>query len=144
MMLGYRAVLCKGKGEVIMKCKLSLVATVSILLMMSGVARAQTYTEQQKNTALQATQETKEQFWNCLANEAEKMLKTNVSFQDFKLYLTGSCLTEKQSFRVPFVDYLAMLYPTMTAQDHFNEFTYVSQSAIDDAVKKFMDRRLGQ
>jgi hypothetical protein len=36
------------------------------------------------------------------------MVATNISSQDFALFIKGACLAEKQKFRVPLVDYLAM------------------------------------
>lgn len=72
------------------------------------------------------------------------MRKTGLSAQDFKLYLLGSCLVEKQKFRVPFVDYLAMTYPELSASGHFAEFSYVADQAVDASIKNFIDRKLAK
>jgi len=92
----------------------------------------------------QATHHFKELYWNCLAEEALTMLSTKVTVEDFRSYLLGACSAEKQAFRVPFVDYLAMKHPEMTMQDHSASFDYVIQAAIDETVSGFVKARTAQ
>jgi hypothetical protein len=124
--------------------KVSYCLVVASALLSWTEGEAQTYTDADKEQARVAAQYYKQKYWGCLTKEASEMLKSNVSVADFKEYLPGTCQTEKQDFRVPFIDYLAMVYPEIAAKEHFAQFDYVAQAAIDVAVSSYVKAKNGQ
>jgi hypothetical protein len=121
-----------------------LIAGIGLTPFLYFAANAQAFTDEDKKKALETVQATKEAYWVCLSSETQRMLGTAIVAQDFKLYLMGSCLAEKQSFRVPLVDYMAMIYPELPASQHFAEFAYVADQAVDASVRNFIEQKLSK
>lgn len=121
------------------KILFGLMAATVLLICSASVA--QTYSAEDVEKAHEAATLYKQKYWDCLAGQQQQMLGTNITLSDFKVYLQGTCLTEKQNFRVPFVDYLAMKFPEMGVQDHMSQFDYVAQAAIDYTVTGFVQAR---
>ena len=99
------------------------------------------FTEADIEKARQAAQSYKQKYWECLAAEIVRMVPTTVSAQDFSLLLQGACPTEKQNFRVPFVDYFAMKFPDVGVQAQLSQFEIVAKAAQDDALRGFINLR---
>ena len=123
------------------------VGSISTLLLaafvLHGVSKAgaETYSVELVEKARQAGQYYKQKYWDCLVDETVKKLSTKINAEDLRSYLKGACAAEKQDFKVPFVDYMAMLYPDISLQDAFAAFDTVVQAAVDDAVSGFVQRK---
>jgi hypothetical protein len=83
------------------------------------------------------------EFEKCLAAEIKRLVITNISSQDFALLIKGSCLTEKNKFLVPLVDYIAMKNDA-PASDQSAVFATANSTIsqyYDAAVKGFIETR---
>jgi hypothetical protein len=87
----------------------------------------------------------KDNYWKCLATEIVQKEQTNISVQDFSVFIKGACRQERDWFFRSLIDYMAMLHP-----DVANDYSALASAAniavvaaIDDAVKVFVDRRSG-
>src|SRR6266481_8448998 len=53
----------------------------------------------------------RDSYWNCLAREFPRDSNKSLSEPDFITLIASVCASERQSFRVALVDYLAMQFP---------------------------------
>jgi len=82
-------------------------------------------------------------YWECLAKETVKVVKTTMPAQDFKLMLEGSCPDQKRDFRIKLSDYLGMMHPDIAAQTHISQADYTISAAQADAVNALVKMRAG-
>lgn len=121
---------------------LTFLTPVALSQTLPSPAFAQQYTDAQMEEARQATHYYKQAYWDCLAGFTPKAVQRNISAEDFKALLSGSCMPERQNFRVPFVDYLAMMYPEIAPEEHFQQFEYMVTQAIDAEVARMLSAKL--
>lgn len=57
-------------------------------------------------------------YWNCLAQEYNEERDQPMSEQDFNRQIADVCPSERQSFRVALVDYLALQFPSVDTDRH--------------------------
>jgi len=101
------------------------------------------WTNADKNKAQQAAKHFAVKYGECLLNEAKRLAPTRIQAQDFAILLAGACLTERQQFLGPFVDYLAMEHPEITdPTTHMRTFEGVAKQWQDHYVKEFIEMRL--
>ena len=88
----------------------------------------------------------KDNYWKCLATEIVQKQPTNISVQEFSLHIKGICRKEKDEFFGTLIKYMTMLHPELA-----NNYSLLSSaanvavsSAINDAVKVFVDLRSGK
>jgi hypothetical protein len=86
------------------------------------------FTDADVEKARQAAHFFKEKYWECLGAEVERAVRTNMSAQDFSLFVKGACQQERERFRVPLVDYIAMKHRAATSD------TPAVLSAADSAI----------
>ena len=110
-------------------------------MLTAGALPALAQADQEK--ARQWAHSFKEQYWQCLANETERMLPRKISAQDFSLFIKGACPTEAQKFRVALVDYLAMKFPDIAANTHLSAADNAISLAQADVVKTFIELKSG-
>jgi hypothetical protein len=114
---------------------------ISVATMLSLSAFTPTDLEKAKN----AKDYFKDNYWKCLATEIVQKEQTNISVQDFSVFIKGACQQERGRFFSSLIDYMAMLHP-----DVANDYSTLASAAniavgaaIDDAVKVFVDRSSG-
>jgi hypothetical protein len=85
----------------------------------------------------------KDNYWTCLATEIVQKQSTNMSVQNFSVFIKGACGQEKNWFFKSLIDYMVMLHP-----DKADDYSLLASAAniavaaaIDDAVKVFIDQR---
>src|SRR5687767_2102494 len=103
---------------------------------------AQQYSDQQIEKARKAVHHFKQQYWDCLAGEQQKMLLRMASTDDFKLYIKGACLKERHNFKVPFIDLLAMKFPQKEATEHSAAFDGIVSETLDAAVAGYISAKI--
>jgi hypothetical protein len=83
------------------------------------------------------------EFEKCLATETTRLMATNISSQDFALLIKGTCLTEKNKFLVPLVDYVVMKNnaPDSDQSAVLSAGNSVITQYYDVAVKNFIEKR---
>ena len=85
----------------------------------------------------------KDGYWKCLATEIVKVVPTNMSVQDFSVFIKGACGQEKGWFFKSLIDYMGMLHPEKA--DDYSVLASAANIAVkaaqDDAVKVLIDLR---
>jgi hypothetical protein len=85
----------------------------------------------------------KDGYWKCLATEIVKVVPTNMSVQDFSVFIKGACGQEKGWFFKSLIDYMGMLHPEKA--DDYSVLASAANTAVkaaqDDAVKVLIDLR---
>jgi hypothetical protein len=80
-------------------------------------------------------------YWNCLAREYPRDGNKNLSEADFVSLIAGACRSERQSFRVALVDYLAMQFPDQEAGANMTTANNAIALAQKDIVTAFARRK---
>ena len=117
--------------------RIRLLALAAAMLLLSG------YTQADIEKAQQAAHFFAADFERCLVAEVKRLVITNISSQDFALLIKGSCLTEKNKFLVPLVDYIVMKN-NAPASDQSAVFAAANSTIAqyyDAAVKTFVETR---
>jgi hypothetical protein len=103
------------------------------------------FTQADLEKAKKAKDYFKDSYWRCLATEIVQKQPTNISVQDFSVFIKSACRQERGWFFKSLIDYMAMLHP-----DKADDYTLLASAAniavaaaIDDAVKVFVDLRSG-
>jgi hypothetical protein len=85
----------------------------------------------------------KDGYWKCLATEIVKVVPTNMSVQDFSVFIKGACGQEKGWFFKSLIDYMGMLHPEKA--DDYSVLASAANIAVkaaqDDAVRVLIDLR---
>jgi hypothetical protein len=89
--------------------------------------------------ARKAAHSFKEVYWNCLANETQRIFPKKLSGQDFALFIKGACPSEAQRFREVLIDFLALKYPEVQQSLHFASAEQAISAARDDIVKAYIE-----
>lgn len=92
---------------------LFIISILSAAHLVSSTVQAQESTSDQIETARLAAHKYRQIYWDCLASYSSRAQEVQLPPGDFKELLKGSCLVERQNFKVPFIDFMAMSYPTM-------------------------------
>jgi len=71
-------------------------------------------------------------YWQCLSNEAIKVLPRNMSGSDFRIYIKGRCLDEANQFRLTMADYLDIKHPDSAAATHISSADRALSEAIEN------------
>lgn len=118
-------------------------AVVRFLILAAAMFSLSGFTQAQIDKAQQAAHFFAGEFEKCLAGQIERSAATNISSQDFALLIKGACLTEKNKFLVPLVDYIVMKN-NAPASDQ-GVVLSIANSVItqyyDAAVRSFVERR---
>ncbi|TFW51808.1 hypothetical protein CT676_43020 [Bradyrhizobium sp. MOS001] len=114
-----------------------LIAVIGLSILSSG------FTTADKERAHSIAITARDAYWDCLAQEIVKVVKTAIPAQDFKLMLEGSCPDQKRDFRTKMSDYLAMMHPDISAQTHISQADYAISAAQADAVTGLIKIRSG-
>jgi hypothetical protein len=80
----------------------------------------------------------RDDYWNCLAQEYQRDSNKNLSGEDFTVHIASVCPSERQSFRVALVDYLAMQFPDEDAGAHMTTANKAIASAQQDVITAFI------
>jgi hypothetical protein len=96
------------------------------------------FTENEIETAHQWAERTKETLSACLQAEVKNSLTLRIKPADFSIYIKGACVQEATSFRVPFVDYLAMKHPDIDRATHLATAEGIIEQWRNAAVKLYI------
>jgi hypothetical protein len=83
----------------------------------------------------------RDSYWTCLAEKHVSVNSRNRTAQDFALYVSGVCPSERQSFRVMLMHYLAMKFPSMDAGTHLATANNAIELAQKNIVTTFIERK---
>jgi hypothetical protein len=83
----------------------------------------------------------RDSYWNCLAREYPRDSNKTLSEADFVSLIAGACRSERQSFRVALVDYLAMQFPDNEAGANMTTANNAIALAQKDIVTAFARRK---
>ena len=83
----------------------------------------------------------RDSYWNCLAREYPRDSNKTLSEADFVALIAGACRSERQSFRVALVDYLAMQFPDNEAGANMTTANNAIALAQKDIVTAFARRK---
>ena len=72
----------------------------------------------------------RDSYWNCLAEKHVSVNSRNMTAQEFALYVGGVCPSERQTFRVMLMHYLAMKFPSIDALATANNAIELAQKYI--------------
>jgi hypothetical protein len=122
---------------------MSIQLTIRATTLATAVIILCAFTEDDIEKARQAAHFYKEKYWECLAAEIVRNVPTNISAQDFSLLVKSACPQEKNNFRVPLVDYIAMKDGASGSDipGVFSAADIAITAAQDDAVKGFINLR---
>jgi len=101
------------------------------------------FTQAELETAKKAKEFFKDNYWKCLATEIVRLQPTNISEQEFSLFVKGACRKERNEFFNSLSDYIVMLKPDLDSDRNVvssaaNIAVFAAQK---DAVKVFNDLR---
>lgn len=89
-----------------------------------------------------------DEYLKCLVGEADRMLPTNMSAQDFSLFVKGACTAEKNRYVVPLADSIAMKTAEPDAVDNAAAVISTANNVIAEvqnaAVNHFIESRSGR
>jgi hypothetical protein len=110
---------------------------VTAMLLLSALTPAEL--EKAKN----AKDYFKDNYWKCLATEIVQKEQTNISVDDFSLFVKAACGQERSWFFKSLIDYMGMLHPEKAGDYSLlaSAANIAVKAAQDDAVKVFVDRR---
>src|SRR5947209_4019340 len=74
-------------------------------------------------------------YWQCLSNEAVKVLRRDMSGSDFDIYINGRCLDEANQLRITIADYLRIKHPDSAAATNINSADWAISEAIENIAK---------
>ena len=117
--------------------KMRVVALVATLLLLSG------FTQAELETAKKTKEFFKDSYWKCLATEVVRVAPTDMSVQDFSVFVRGACRKERGDFFLSLSDYIVMLQPNVDRNTIPSAANIAVKSAQDDAVKVLVDLRSG-
>lgn len=83
--------------------------------------------------------QSKEKYWNCLAEEAIRVLPRKMDGQDFMIFIKGRCLDEVKQFRISLISYLSRKHPDVEIRDNMAAADQVIVAAIDDISSTYVD-----
>jgi len=83
----------------------------------------------------------RDSYWNCLAEKHVSVNGRNMTAHDFALYIAGVCPSERQSFRVMLMHYLAMEFPRIDAGTHLATANNAIELAQKYIVTTFIERK---
>src|SRR4051812_1179058 len=81
------------------------------------------------------TNQFKSIYWQCLSNEAIKVLPQNMSRSDFEIYIKGRCLDEANQYRITMADYWKLKHPDTAAATHTNPADRAISEAVENVAK---------
>jgi hypothetical protein len=96
------------------------------------------FTENEIEAAHQWAEKTKEALSACLQAEVKNSLMLRMKPADFALYIKGACVQEANSFRVPFVDYLAIKHRDVDSATHGSTADGIVEQWRNAAVKLYI------
>ena len=83
----------------------------------------------------------RDSYWNCLAEKHVSVNSRNMTAQEFALYVGGVCPSERQTFRVMLMHYLAMKFPSIDAGTHLATANNAIELAQKYIVTTFIERQ---
>jgi hypothetical protein len=83
-------------------------------------------------------------YWNCLAREYSRDGTRTMSEHEFTHDIASVCPSERQSFRVALVDYLAMQFPNAGNGDHLTTANRAIELAQKDVVTAFVKHKAAE
>jgi hypothetical protein len=99
------------------------------------------FTQAELDTAQKAKEFFKDGYWKCLATEIVRLVPTNISEQEFSLFVKGACRKERSDFFISLSDYIVMLHPDLDNSSISSAANIAVKAAQDDAVKVFVNLR---
>ena len=118
-----------------MKTRVVILAAAALLL--SG------FTQDELEKAKTTKEFFKDSYWKCLATEIVRVVPTNMSVQDFSVFVRGACRKERNDFFVSLSNYIVMLEPDIDRNTVPSAANIAIKAAQDDAVKVLIDLRSG-
>ena len=115
--------------------KIRIVILAASALLLSG------FTQAELDTAQKAKEFFKDGYWKCLATEIVRLVPTNISEQEFSLFVKGTCRKERNDFFISLSDYIVMLHPDLDTSSVSSAANIAVKAAQDDAVKVFVNLR---
>jgi hypothetical protein len=101
------------------------------------------FTQAELDKAKSSKEYFKDSYWKCLATEIVRVAPTNMSVQDFSMFVKGACGQERGLFFKSLIDYMSMLHPEDAGD--YNLLASAANIAVnaaqDDAVKVLIDMR---
>jgi hypothetical protein len=86
----------------------------------------------------------RDSYWNCLAEKHVSVNSRNMTAQEFALYVGGVCTSERQTFRVMLMHYLAMKFPSIDAGTHLATANNAIELAQKYIVTTFIRRLINR
>jgi len=117
--------------------KIRVVILIAAALLLSG------FTQAELDKAKSTKEFFKDGYWKCLAAEIVRVVPTNMSVQDFSVFVRGVCRKERNDFFVSLSDYIIMLEPDVDRNTVPSAANIAVKAAQDDAVKVLIDLRSG-
>ena len=112
-----------------------LVISATAMILLSG------FTQAELDTAQKAKEFFKDGYWKCLATEIVRLVPTNISEQEFSLFVKGACRKERSDFFTSLSDYIVMLHTDLDKSSISSTANIAVKAAQDDAVKVFVNLR---
>jgi hypothetical protein len=101
------------------------------------------FTQAELDAAQKAKEFFKDDYWKCLATEIVRLVPTNMSEQEFSVFVKGACRKERNDFFVSLSNYIVMLKPDIDRNTVPSAANIAIKAAQDDAVKVLIDLRSG-
>jgi hypothetical protein len=114
------------------------VILAAAIFLLSGFTQAEL--EKAKNTK----EFFKDGYWKCLATEVVRVAPTNVSVQEFSVFVKGACPKERNDFFTSLSNYIVMLHPDAGRDTVSSAANIAVLEAQKDAVTALVDLRSGK
>jgi hypothetical protein len=114
------------------------VIPAAAMLLLSGFTQAEL--EKAKNTK----EFYKDGYWKCLATEILRAVPTNMSAQEFSVFVKRACSKERNDFFTSLSNYIEMLHPGADRDTVVSAVNIAILEAQKDAVEALNDLRSGK
>ena len=114
---------------------------IRIGILVAVVLSLSAFTQAELDKAKSTKEFFKDSYWKCLAAEIVRVVPTDMSVQDFSVFVRGACRKERNDFFVSLSDYIVMLKPDVDRNTVPSAANIAVKAAQDDAVKVLIDLR---
>ena len=121
-----------------MAMTMRFVIPAAAMLLLSGFTQAEL--EKAKNTK----EFYKDGYWKCLATEILRVVPTNMSAQEFSMFVKRACSKERNDFFNSLSNYIVMLQPDADRDTVVSAVNIAILEAQKDAVEALNDLRSGK
>ena len=118
--------------------------TMRFVILAAAIFLVSGFTQAELEKAKNTKEFFKDGYWKCLATEVVRVAPTNVSVQEFSVFVKGACPKERNDFFTSLSNYIVMLHPDADRDTVSSAANIAVLEAQKDAVTALVDLRSGK